>query len=176
MPKAQTKKDTGSVLEVRSFTIATLAARTGLVSSGPVVTRGGRNLSVTISGGIEGGTAGDPALVFGIMDGDLSLAELEAFLELNGPLSPALRAESEIATRGKFIRTLGTLSVNSSNSKSIVDMINRSLSGLKFSESGEGANAGWDWWIYNSSPTTAMTTGGIFGFQARHFVEWNPSG
>ncbi len=176
MPKTTSKRETGSVVEVRSFTVGTLAARTALVSSGPAVTRGGRLLSSTIAGGLDSGTLGDPKLAFGIMNGDFTQAELEAFLELNGPLSPALIAESEIASRGRHIRTLGVIDPSPGSAAGVIFLENKSLSGLVFSEAGEGADPGWDWWIYNLSPTTAMTTGGLFGFSARNFVEWNPSG
>ena len=59
------------------------------------------------------------------------------------------------------------------NSRSQIDLDNRSMKGLKISEASEAAS--WDWWLYNIS-AAAMTTGAIFDLQARHFVEWNPSG
>ncbi len=164
------------MIEQVDFAITTLAARTGLIIAGPAVTRGGRMLSTSIQGSLSGGTAGDPGLMWGVMNGDFTLAELEAYLELSGPTSPALIAEEEVASRGRNIRVLGLVSPDPGNSKGVVDHDNISLKGLKFSESGEGADPGWDWWVYNTSSVTAFTTGGRFAFQVRNFVEWNPSG
>ncbi len=177
MPQATTsKRDTGSVIEQVTFSIATLAARTGLVVPSPQLTRGGKLLSSSIHGGIHAGTLGDPPLIWGVAAGDLTLAELEAFLELDGPTSPALIAESEIASRGRVIRSLGTMDPSPGSAGSIVKIDNASMKGLEFSETGEGSAGGWDWWVYNPSAATAFTTGAIVSLQMRNFVEWNPSG
>ncbi len=133
-------------------------------------------LSSSISGGYNGGTAGDPILTWGVMNGDFSLAELDEFLQLDGPVSPVLKTESEIASRGRFIRTLGALDPSPGSAKAVIDLENVSLKGLGFSESGEGAAPGWKWWVMNPSKTSPMTTGGFVEFQVRNFVEWNPSG
>ncbi len=164
------------MIEQVSFTVGTLAALVGLIVAGPAVTRGGRLLSTNLAGGHRGGTAGDPKLLFGIMNGDFSLGELDEFLQLDGPTSPNLKTESEIASRGRYIRSLGVIDPSPGSSASVIWFDNVSLKGLEFSESGEGSSPGWDWWIFNISQTTAMTTGGLVEFQARNFVEWNPSG
>ncbi len=177
MPKQQTSKNnTGSVIEQPRITVSTLAARTGITVAGPVVTRGGRLLSSTIQGGINAGTAGDPHLIWGIMAGDFSLAELEEFLELDGPLTPDDKVAMERASRGRYIRSLGCLDPTPGSAKSTIDLDNVPLKGLRFAEAGESSPAGWDWWIYNISDTTAMTTGAEVVFQARNFVDWNLSG
>ncbi len=110
------------------------------------------------------------------MNADLSLAELEAFLELDGPLTPNDIPGMEVASRGRVVRSLGTLDPSPGSAKSTIDLENVSLKGLQFAESGEGDSGGWDWWVYNISDTTPMTTGAEVVFQARNFVEWNPSG
>ncbi len=133
-------------------------------------------LSSTISGGINAGTAGNPHLMWGLMNGDFSLAELEEFLELDGPLTPDDKIGQERASRGRFIRTLGVLDPSPGSAKSVIDLHDVPLKGLKFSEAGESSPTGWDWWIYNVSDTTPMTTGAEVVFQARNFVDWNPSG
>ncbi len=171
-----TQKDKGSVIDQFSITITTLAARTGLIAGSPVMTRGGRLLSGSFHGGVEEGTELDPTLLWEIIRGDLTLAELEEYLELNGPTTPELVTESKRATRGAIIRVLGSLSVNSRNAKSVVDMRNHSLSGLKFSESGEGVSGGWNYFVYNTSSQNPMATGAFFACQVQLFVEWNPSG
>ncbi len=110
------------------------------------------------------------------MAGDFTLAELEEFLELDGPLTPNDKIGMERASRGRFIRSLGTLDPTPGSAKSSIALENVSCKGLKFSEAGEAGQGGWDWWVYNISDTTPMTTGAEVVFQARNFVEWNPSG
>ncbi len=109
------------------------------------------------------------------MNADLTLAELEEFLELDGPLSPNDKIGMERASRGRIVRSIATLDPSPGSAKSTLDLQNYPLKGLEFSESGE-TTAGWDWWVYNISDTTAYTTGAEVVFQARNFVEWNPSG
>ncbi len=133
-------------------------------------------LSTTLYGGLNAGTAGDPHILFGVMVGDLSLAELEAFLELDGPLTPNDIPGMKIASRGRVIRSLGVLDPSPGSGKASIDLKDVSLKGLAFSETGEADAGGWDWWVYNISDTTPMTTGAEVVFQARNFVEWNPSG
>ncbi len=177
MPTVSTpKRETGSVIEQISQAIGTLAARTGLVVPSPQVTRGGKLLSSSIHGGILGGTLGNPPLIWGVAASDLTLAELEAFLELDGPLSPTLIAESEVASRGKFIRSIGTMDPSPGSGMAMVALDNQSMKGLRFPEVGEGSAGGWDWWFYNPSSTTAFDTGARVELQIRNFVEWNPSG
>ncbi len=164
-----TKQETGSVINKSSITIATLAKNTGIISASPALTRGGKMLSYSANGGLNGATLGDGPLIFGVMSGDLTLAELEAYLELEGPLTPADVTASEVASRGKRIRVLGTLSA--SNPEVALD--NRKMSGLRFAEAAETTNA-WNTWVYN--PGAAFTTGATLELVERVFVEWNPSG
>ncbi len=133
-------------------------------------------LSSSLHGGLNAGTAGDPHILFGVMNADLSLAELEEFLELDGPLTPNDIPGMERASRGRVIRSIGTLDPSPGSAKATIDLQNYPLKGLEFSEAGEADSGGWDWWVYNISDTTAMTTGAEVVFQARNFVEWNPSG
>ncbi len=163
------KKEVGSVINKASITLGTLAKNTGILSAAPSVTRGGKILSTSINGGLNGFTAGEGPLLYGQMSSDLSLAELEAYLELEGPLSPTDIVSSEVASRGKHIRILGTLSTQ----RDWIDLANHSMSGLKFSEAGEATGC-WTSFIYNLG--TALTTGAIVELLERAFVEWNPSG
>ncbi len=169
MPKQQPKKEVGSVINKSSITLGTLAKNTAILSAAPTVTRGGQILSMSIGGGINGFTAGNGPLLYGIMSSDLSLTELEAYLELEGPLSPSDITSSEVASRGKVIRILATFTTH----RDWINIHNQSMSGLKFSEAGEATGA-WTSWIYNLG--TALDTGGILELLERAFVEWNPSG
>lgn len=152
-----------------SITLGTLAKNTGIISASPALTRGGKVLSYSGQGGLNAFTEGDGPLIWGIMSSDLSLAELESYLELEGPLSPSDITAMEIASRGRFIRVLGALSARNPE----VDLQNHKMSGLKFSEASETTTA-WSTWVYN--PSAALTTGAILEIVERLFVAWNPSG
>ncbi len=176
MPKTSVKKQTGSVIEQPSFTVGTLAARTSLFVDGPAVTRGGRLLSASIHGAFRGGTAGDPSLLLCLVRGDMTQAEAEAYLELDGPGTPELISENEIASRGRLIRRIAVVSPEPGSAARVISIDNMSMKGLSFSESGEGAKGGWQWFVYNFSAAGAFTTGSFFEMQVSLFVEWNPSG
>lgn len=118
-------------------------------------------------------TAGDGPWLVGVMNSDLSLAELEAYLELGGPLSPAKQAESEITSRGKVIRQLGLLVPAGNGTVAGMPLADQSLKGLRFSEADE-TTTGWSHWLYNIS--AAMTTGATWQQVTSAFVRWNPSG
>ncbi len=169
MPPKATNQETGSVINKSSITLGTLAKNTGILSVSPDLTRGGRMLSYSASGGLNGFTSGEGPLLWGVCSSDLSLAELEAYLELEGPLSPADLVGMEVASRGKNIRILGTLTTQ----RDWIELMNHKMSGLKFSEAGE-TTGGWNTFVYNLG--TALTTGTILEILERVFVAWNPSG
>ncbi len=150
--------------------MVTLAAQTAILIAGPTMTRGGRLLSARGSFGIAQLTAGDGPFLVGLMDKDLSLTELEEFLELNGPVSPSDRTSMEKSGRGALIRTLGHIVPTGNGTVASIYLDNKSLSGLKFSEE----SAGWSYWLYNLGE--ALTTGAIWRQALQLFVEFNPSG
>ncbi len=159
-----TKKEVGSVINKSSITLGTLAKNTGLLSQSPDVTRGGKIISYSAQGGLNGFTAGKGPILWGVCSSDLSLAELEQYLELEGPLSPSDIVGMERASRGKNIRVLGTLSTQ----RDWIDLHNHKMSGLKFAEAGE-TTGGWSTFVYNLG--TALTTGTIVEILERVFVE-----
>ncbi len=164
-----TKKEVGSVINKSSITLGTLAKNTGILSQSPDVTRGGKMLSYSSQGGLNGFTSGDGPILWGVCSSDLSLAELEAYLELEGPLSPSDIVNSEIASRGRNVRVLGALTFQ----RDWIDLHNHKMSGLKFAEASE-TTGGWSTFAYNLG--AALTTGAILEILERVFVEWNPSG
>ncbi len=107
------------------------------------------------------------------MAGDLTVSELEAYLELNGPLTPTDRAAVEVQSRGRYIRQLGILVPSGNGTVAGAYMDNVPLAGLRFAEAGEGAQGGWDWWLYNLGPTMSA---GEWLAQTAVFCEFNPSG
>jgi len=105
-----------------------------------------------------------------IAEKGLSLALVEQYLEVNGPVSPDVVADAEKVSRGKSIRTLGVLQPMGDGSVCSLYLDNISLKGLKFSEE----NAGWNHVLYNLG--TAMSTGASWFSATQAFVEFNPSG
>ncbi len=150
--------------------LLTLGALTGILEGGPVMTRGGKLLSVRGSVAIRTLTSGDGPFMVGVAEKGLSLAQLEAYLELNGPVTPDEVANREIASRGSLIRTLGVLNHAGPGTYQSIFFDNVSLKGLKFSEE----NTGWNVWLYNLGQ--AMTTGATMVNALQYFVEFNPSG
>ncbi len=173
MPNTR-KDDTSSVQEVGTQTLGTLVASTGILIAGPTVTRGGTMLSVRGAMSVHDVTPGDGPWLFGVMSSDLTLAQLEAYLEQGGPVSPADQSAREISSRGKRIRMLGLAVPMGDGSVAGEYMKNEKLSGLRFSESGEVTGAGWTWWLYNRGKT--MTTGSTWRLTTSSFCRWNPSG
>ncbi len=139
------------------------------------MTRGGRALSVSAGQSIKEVTPGDGPWVYGIMSGGLTLSQLTAYLEQNGPVSPAVVAEAEITSRGRNIRRLGMIvpTGDGTTATSQTYLQNHSLSGLRFAENSE-VQGGWDWWLYNVGQD--MTTAAVWTQTSAVFVEFNPSG
>ncbi len=159
---------------VASEVLLTLATLTAILEAGPVVTRGGSCLSVRGSMTIHSITAGDGPWLAGYMNSDLALSELEGFLELGGPLTPADTTASEISTRGAKVRTLGVIEPTGDGTTAVLYLDNRTLSGLRFSEAGEASGAGWTYWIYNLG--RVMSTGAIWVSNLQTFTRFNKSG
>ncbi len=154
-------------MDKASITLGTLAANTGIISDGPAMTRGGGIISSTFLGGLRGHTEGEGPVIWGLVRGDLTLAELEEFLELEGPGSPADIVGSERASRGRFIRLMGTLGPGVAECG--VDLRNTKMSGFRWAEGDE--EGGWATFVYNLG--AALTTGSFFEVLAKHFVRWN---
>ncbi len=175
MPTAAQTRITGqkgNIVEQSDISLGTLASKTGILDGINVaVTRGGRFLSGSILGGLSGFTEGEGPIVWGIQNADLSLVELEEYLELAGPITPNDLVGKERVSRGKYIRRLGVLGPGVAQAQ--VSLINHPMSGLKFAETGE-TTGGWEFWCYNLG--AALTTGATFRVFASWFVDWNPSG
>ncbi len=174
MPRTKSDNlEKSNVIERASVSLNALGASTGVLESVlTAVTRGGKILSTTILGGLKNAVAGEIVL-YGIMNADYSLAELEEFLELAGPLSPNDKVGMERASRGQNIRVLGSMGPGIENAK--IELHNKSMSGLKFAETGE-STGGWEWWFYNPDVSALSAASQLAHFWAKHFVQWNPSG
>ncbi len=134
------------------------------------MTRGGQLLSVRSASSITDLTAGDGPFVIGVANKDLSLSELEAYLEINGPVHPDDTTGVELASRGAKVRILGLAVPTGDGTQASLMVMDRSLSGLKWSEEA----VGWNWFIYNIGRT--MTTGATWLMLYQLFVRWNRGG
>ncbi len=175
MPKTSQTRSSGikgNISEQATISLGTLAANTGILDTVNVpVTRGGRQLSVSILGGLAGHTEGEGPLIWGVQNANLSLVELEEYLELDGPITPNDLIGQERVSRGKYIRRLGALGPGVAQTQ--IQLFNHPMAGLRFSETGE-TTGGWEFWVYNLG--SQLTTGSIFRVFASWFLEWNPSG
>ncbi len=154
------------------MTLGTLANRTGVLSVGPTMTRGGRILSLRLQAAIQALTAGDGPHSLWLLSSDFSLAEFEAYVELNGPVTPSDKTAQEVSTRGRSIRYLGLLVPVGNDAVSALSLKDVSMSGFQWSEEGEAG--GFQYCVYNEGK--AMTTGAICRISTQNFVEWNASG
>ncbi len=159
-----------TVTDFASVALTTLASQAVDDVAGPTMTRGGRLLSVRGSMTVQKLTAGDGPFLCGLVDRSLTTAELLEYLNIGGPVTPNEVVPSEKAARGAQVRTLGMIVPSGDGTQASLYLDNKSLSGMKFSEEGQG----WKYWILNVGPT--MTTGSLFDTAAQFFVEFNPSG
>ncbi len=163
----------GNVIEQVDVSLASLGTKTGILESvQAAVTRGGKLISTNIFGGIAGLVEGEGPFLFGVMNADYTLAELEEYLELSGPLTPNDKIGVERASRGQFIRRIGVIGPGIAQAK--VSLPNYSMRGLAFAETGE-STGGWEWWFYNLGPA-ASAGSQIAHLFADHYVHWNKSG
>ncbi len=159
-----------TVTDIDSVVLLTLLAATALLDAGPVMTRGGRLLSIRGAFSIRSLTAGDGPFLYGIVDKALSLVELSEYLDIDGPVQPSAVPEREHAARGSLVRTLGVLAPSGDGTQASDFLNNASLKGLKFSEE----TTGWNYWILNLGKN--MTTGATYQRAVQLFVDFNPSG
>ncbi len=171
MPQTRRQGITATVSNIPSVALGTLANKTGVLIAGPVMTRGGRLISLRMASIVHTLTAGDGPFLYGISDKSLSLAELEAFLEQNGPVTPSDKVAMELQSRGKVVRTLGIIAPVAAGLTAVTPYLkNESVSGLRFTEE----EAGWNYWIWNMGP--ALTAGSTWQSQVQSFVEFQESG
>ncbi len=160
----------GSLLANFSVTMGTLAVNTGLLTAGPVMTRGGKILSLSAQAAWRSGTPTDGPFSVWLVENGLDLTTFEAYLEQAGPVQPNDISAVEVASRGKLVRYLGLLTPSGDGSIAGFDIRNRSMSGLGWNEE----NAGFSLVVYNLG--NAVDTGSIVRVFLQCFVEWTPGG
>ena len=158
-----------SIVQVANIALGTLGGETALLRAGPSMTRGGKLVSGTFAVAIAALTAGDGPFMFGVADKRLSLAQLTAYLEANGPVSPDSLTAMEATSRGKYVRPIGIVNPEAGGTTASLFVKDRSLSGLRFTEE----NAGWNYYLYNIG--RAVTTGATWTTWSALYAKFNPS-
>ncbi len=105
---------------------------------------------------------GDVILI-GIADGQMTDAEIEEALEARPVENNDVPA---IERAGRAVWPLAILGENSGGSGHLVFQMEENLR-WTFSKA-----EGWRYWAWNLSTSTALTTGGIVSFIAKHFGVW----
>ncbi len=140
-----------------AFTLLTLAADTGIISTITAAIQNFKATSMRASWGLAGLSAGDGPLLIGIADGELSLAEIEEYLEAavtNARESP----QAENALRP--VQVLDTIGFR----KESLWVVERILLPT-FRE-----NVGFTLFVYNTGVN--MTTGAAIEIRGRLFGRW----
>ncbi len=163
------EKNQGSVSQITTTALAGLTAATGIIASGPAMTRGGTIISGTITATIFSVTAGDGPILLILADKDLSLSEVEEQIELNGPVSPSDIVGNETSSRGRNIRRVGLINMQGDGTLGGLFLKNERIR-LSFNEEA----AGWNWIMYNHGKT--MQAGSSVRITADLFVKWKESG
>ncbi len=154
--------------------LLTLAANTGIILTGGNVIGAAllerfRILKSEISAHIEGATfaSGDGPVALYIVDGDLSLAEFEASIELAGPVGPNDTIAADAAERWSM--RIGQIAFVPYN-VGIGAQLNRGMPVEKVIRWTFARAKGWNWIAYNEGG--ALTTGGTINVRAKHFGVW----
>ncbi len=124
-----------------------------------------RMLKSEITAQITGMTGGesDGTLMLGIANGGLSVAEIEAAIELNGPLSRSDRVNNELAMRPVWY--IGRFSGPGFSAT------RQHLDGVYKRAWTFGETDGWNLFVHNVG-ATALTTGSTARIKATHFGVW----
>ncbi len=141
-----------------SFTMATLAAGAGLINAVQSINQNFKAMSIHAVWGINPLADVDGPFLFGLADGELSLAEIEEYLE-GQPLDA--RKAPEVEQVARPVQVIGGLGI---------DVRTTYLSGTRVRLPTFREDKGFTWWIYNTGIT--MTTGSFAKMRGRFFGRW----
>ncbi len=166
------KSGTGVIIrEDSSVALGTLNAKTGILIGSPTITEDFRVLKSRIAVHIDGLTLGDGPNTLYMVNGELSLAECEEAIELNGPLDRNDRVAQEQAER--FVQLVGWFAAGGVNNG--VAQILMAAGGSPVVEHKPrwtfSNPEGWDYMIYNESAGNLVTGASAF-LKAQHFGVW----
>ncbi len=158
------------IKESNQVSVGGLAADTGILLPAIAVTEDFRMLKAEVIAHVEGLTSTEGSgLILGLADGELSLAEIEEAIELNGPLDRNDRKAMEFATRpvwlvaGSMPGPAGTtmVFVNDHGGRVVVWKKRWTFSNPE----------GWQWFVYNKSDI-AVTTGAAVQLNGTYYGVW----
>ncbi len=166
-------KDNKGVIirEARSQALGALAAQAGiLIGTKLAITDSFRMLKAIGNFTIDGLTTveGNGLLLY-IANGDLSLAEAEAAIELSGPLDRSDRVNGPIAER--FVMLVGAIRAGGNQvEQSFVDAHTGTPVIVTKPRWTFGSNDSWNWIVYNNG--VAITTGATVKLRVQAFGVW----
>lgn len=147
--------------------LSTLAADTGTLVGGPAIEEDFRILKSEINALIVDLNANDDGLVdLYLVNGELSLAECEEAIELDGPIDRNDRLAVEKAERyvryvGSFQQSGGQTNARMNDGMPVIIKPRWTFSDTE----------GWDWMAYNHG-TGALTTGASLKMKVTHYGVW----
>ncbi len=159
------------ITETRTQALAALGAGAGiLLGTKLAMTTDFRMLKVLVNCIVTSLTTGEgEGLLFGIADGDLTIAEIEEALENQGPLSVGDGPESDQAMRPQWI--IGGISGQVADSHAMfVDAINGGPTMVHKVAWTYMNVKSWNYFIYNLGDT--LTTGSSARLLAKSFGVW----
>ncbi len=169
------KDGKGAIIrEQRLQALTTLAATTAIFIGTKLATvEDFRILKTEVFAFVNGCTADETeGLVFGIADGVLSLAEVEAAMELNAPVNPNDTPNAEEAER--FVKVIGLNDGDITATKTSFHFRDGKTNGLMMQMNVRWTfNAGdsWNWFVYNRA-NGLLTTGSTVLMQATNYGVW----
>jgi len=159
------------IAETRNVALGTLGGSTGiLIGTNLAITDSFRSMKQEVSVVISGIT-GDQAVGLGLylIDGDLTLAEAEAAIELNGPIDRSDIVANEVVMRPVFRVNAQFFMAGADNIAAGAFNTAALIAEMKTRWT-FGATTGWDWMIYNRG--AGLTTGSTATLHAKHFGVW----
>ncbi len=165
-------KDNKGVIirEARSQALGALAAQAGiLIGTKLAITDSFRMLKAIGSFVIDGLTGVEgPGLLLYLANGDLSLAEAEAAIELSGPLDRSDRVNGPIAER--FVQLVGSTGDPDGAKASFLDAHTGAPVIVAKPRWTFGVTDSWNWIVYNNG--AALTTGATVKLRVQDFGVW----
>ncbi len=159
------------IQEARSQALGALSNGSGiLIGTKLAVTDSFRMLKAIGHFGITGLTGGEGnGLILYLANGNLSLAEAEAQIELSGPLDRSARPEVELAER--FVKLVGVVDVpNASTEQTVRDAQTGAPVVTTRPRWTFGSTDSWNWILYNHGDN--LTTGATVSIRCTSYGVW----
>ncbi len=167
------KNGTGVIIrEQTSKALSTLAANTTILvdTNDLAIGEDFRMLKSEIAAHIEGLTAGEGSgLIFGICNGELSVAEIAEALTNDGPSDRNDRGPQESAER--FVKVLSQLDLGQADTKGAFRNDTNGPIIVAKPQWTFSNPEGWNFFVHNDGPS-ALTTGATMRLLMTHFGVW----